>query len=238
MADDDSTANAPEATEVVDSPVVTDETTATEDTTTTEPSEASQDGNEETQAAPEADDKLRKYAANQGIELDSPGAIKAAQLAMKNQADKTRVYQKSELEKATQITQEQLPADASTQDANDARVRNLELKYAVQDWKMTNPEKAESEPQMAQYILDNPAKGELVQQGYLTFDDIYSMSIGSSNAASVKSQGKREALTSLAQKQQAAVPTGSATTAGTPKKKDFASLSITEMEKQLGFAQT
>jgi hypothetical protein len=52
----------------------------------------------------------------------------------------------------------------------------------------------------------------------------------SGGVAAVKSQGKREALESLAHKQQAAVPTGSATTSGQPKKKEFKDLSIKEME--------
>src|ERR1044071_7258288 len=97
MDDDKSTAPvAPEA-EVVDSPVVESESEATVEQPVTEPSEEATDT---TPSAPEADDKLRKYAANQGIELDSPSAIKAARLAMENQAEKTRNYQKaSELEK-------------------------------------------------------------------------------------------------------------------------------------------
>jgi hypothetical protein len=73
-----------------------------------EPSNPSQDAPQsdaEPQAtaddsAPQVDEKLQKYAKSQGLELDSPSAIKAAQIAMKNQSEATRNYQRtSELEK-------------------------------------------------------------------------------------------------------------------------------------------
>jgi len=140
MDEDNSTVqDAPAAPEVVDSPEVVDAPVTTDEQPVTEPSEEPEDA---PSGAPETDDKLRKYAENQGIELDSPSAIKAARLAMENQAEKTRNYQKaSELEKASQIPQENIAAADDPQAASDARVRNLELKYAVQEWKINNPEK-------------------------------------------------------------------------------------------------
>lgn len=226
---DDAGAQAPPVDAVV--------TDAADETTTTEPSEPSQDSTEETQPAPTVDDKLQKYAQSNGIELDSPGAVKAAQIALKQQQEATRNYQKSqELEKATNITQEQLPADVTPAQQENVRIRNLELKYEIQGWKLQNQDKLALESEMIK-VLSDPTKKALVQEGYLTLDEVYDLAKAKSpdNSAEVKSQGKREALQSLAHKQQAAVPAGHATSPGvTPKEKPFAELSIAEMEAKLG----
>lgn len=212
-------------------PVEQVETNAAADTAPAEPSETPQDGQD---AAPAVDAELQKYAESNGIALDSPGAIKAAEIARKAQSEATRNYQKaSELEKAASITDQDLPADATPQQVDNARYRNVE----IQLWKIQNQDKLALEPQMVE-ILADPTKKAMVQQGYLSLDDIYTMAKGASpdNSAAVKSEGKREALQSLAHKQQAAVPTGHATNPGvTPKEKPFAELSIPEMEAKLGY---
>jgi len=185
----------------------------------------------------EVDDKLKNYAASQGIDLDSPSSIKAAKIAMSNQSEATKNYQKSrELEKATNIDNQQLPSDASQQDYDNVRLRNLEMQVAVQNWKSSNPEKIALENQMIE-VLSDPNKKQLVQQGYLSLDDVYSLAKANApdNSVDVKSQGKREALESLAHKQQAAVPRGNATTPGASSgEKPFESLSLSEMEAKLG----
>lgn len=214
-------------------PVVQDEAQSADVQAVAEPSEAQQDVVTDT---PDVDDKLTKYAQSQGFELDSPSAIKAARIAMQNQSEATRNYQKaSELEKTANITQEQLPADATSQDVDNARVRNLELKMEVQSWKMSNQDKLELEPQMIQ-VLSDPNKKAMLQEGYLSLDDIYKIAKADApdNTAQVKSQAKQETLQALAHKQTAAVPTGHATTAGTPSQKPFGQLSREEMRAKLG----
>ena len=214
---------------------------ATDEPDTSEPSEPSQgvDEAEEPTNQPTVDDKLQKYARSQGLELDSPSAIKAAQIAMKAQSEATRNGLKaSELEKATNITQEQLPVDAPQTTVDAARIRNMELRMEVQSWKMANQDKLGLEKEMIQ-ILADPNKKLLVQEGYLSLDDVYKLAKAEvpDNSDAVRSEGKREALQSLAHKQQAAVPTGHATTQSAPKQKQFKDLSIAEMEAQLGFAK-
>lgn len=212
----------------------TAESVSPESTTTTEPSDAPEAS--ET-AAPTPDDQLRKFAASQGIELDSPNAIKAAQALQKARSEATKNYQRaSELEKSAEITQDQLPSDASSQDVDNARVRNLEMKMEIQSWKFQNQDKLELEPEMVK-ILSDPNKKAMVQQGYLSLDDVYKLAKAEApdNSALVKSQGKQEALQSLAHKQQAAVPTGHATVSGTtPKEKPFSELTREEMRARLG----
>jgi hypothetical protein len=203
----------------------------------TEPSEPQQDTAEpQTPSASDVDDKLQKYAASQGLELDSPSAIKAATIAMKAQSEATRNYHKaSELEKVTSITEDQLPADATPEVRDTTRIRNLELKYEIQGWKMNNQNKLDLEREMVE-VLQDPNKKLLVQEGYLSLDDVYAIARAKApdNSAEVKSQGKREALESLAHKQQAAVPRGNATTQTAPQEKPFAELSLEEMRAKLG----
>lgn len=204
-----------------------------------EPSETSPAATEE-QSAPEADEQLQKFAQSQGIDLDSPSAIKAAQIAMKARSEATRNYQKaSELEKATTITQEQLPQDATQTQVDNARLRNMELTMQIQGWKMQNADKLALEGEMVKVLAD-PAKKELVQAGYLSLDDVYALAKANApdNSAEVRSQASQETLQRLAQKQQAAVPTGHATNQATgPAQKKFEELSIAEMEQKLGFVR-
>jgi hypothetical protein len=99
-----------------------------------EPSNPSQDAPQsdaEPQAtaddsAPQVDEKLQKYAKSQGLELDSPSAIKAAQIAMKNQSEATRTYQRaSELEKTVSTVSDQYAEEDLT---NHVRTNNLRPK--------------------------------------------------------------------------------------------------------------
>lgn len=177
---------------------------AAAETTTVESEEKT-----EATSEPSEDEQLAKFAATKGLELDSDNAKKAAKMAMNaeklmhNKANKV-----SELERVAKITEEQIPADFTPQQVDTVRMRNLELKFDIQQWKTNNPDKLELESEMVKIVSD-PTKRQLVQEGYLSLDDVYSMARGS-NVDAVKSQGKREALESLAHKQQAAVPTGNA----------------------------
>ncbi len=230
MDEDTSTVQDAPETEVVDSPVVESGTTTTDEQPVTEPSETQQDAD----GAPDVDDKLQKYAANQGIELDSPSAIKAARLAMNNQAEKTRTYQKaSELEKAASAisdTDAEQVAESTGKDPELLkRVQRVEVRESVRDFWNRDDVDRSFEPAMVELLESKP---------YLAGDleSLYASAVlKSGGIAAVKSQGKREALESLAHKQQAAVPMGNATTKATPKEKPFNELSIPEMEKRLGF---
>lgn len=206
--------------------------------TSTEPSESEQGGEAEESAEgePQVDDKLQKYATSQGLELDNPNAIKAARLAMENQSKVTKNYQKaSELEKAASAVSDEdatATAEATGQDPELLkRVQRVEVREAVRNfWNQEGVDRS-FEPAMIDLLKTKP---------YLAGDleSLYATAVmKSGGVAAVKSQGKREALESLAHKQQAAVPTGSATTSASPKAKPFADLSISEMEKKLGFVR-
>lgn len=223
----------PVAEEVVDAAAVT---------TGTEPSDETATGAEaETQPdQPAVSTELQKYAESQGIPLDSPGAIKAAEIARKAQGEATRNGLKaSELEKATNITEDQIPANAPPETRDNVRIRNMELKMDIQSWKIQNPDKLAHEAEMVK-VLSDTNKRMLVQEGYLSLDDVYNLARAGApdNSAAVKSEGKREALQSLAHKQQAAVPAGHATNpAATPKEKPLREMSREERRAKLGYVR-
>lgn len=193
----------------VPEPETEDQAEAGQETTEVEKSTEPEQQAEQTTGPSEEEEQLAKFAQSKGLELDSDSAKKAAKMAM--EAEKrmhTATKRASELEKTTSITDEDLDPNASPEDRDNARIRNVELKMDIRQWKMDNPSKLQHEADMVK-LLQDPVKKQLVQAGYLTLDDVYKMSVGDDTAA-VKSQGGREALETLAQKQQAAVPRGNA----------------------------
>lgn len=181
-----------------------------------EPAEAEDKPVEPSQEAPKedepakADNSTTAWLEAKGIDPKSPEAIeKVAEMARNAEKAMHQKAQKaSELEKVAKISDEEIPVDATPEVRDNVRVRNLELKFDVQQWKVQNPDKVAHEAEMVKVLAD-PTKKALVQEGYLSLDDVYSIARGG-DVEATKSQGKREALETLAQKQQAAVPVGNA----------------------------
>lgn len=185
------------------------------------------------------DEKLQSFAKGQGIDDLSDLSDREKALlksAYDSKADRDRLSSKtSELEKSvTTQTNEAIDQMAETtgQDPELVKaVRQLQIQNAVRDFWVNNPEAREYEPQMIEIIKEKPHLAGDLESLYAT------ALVKSGGLDAVKSQGKREALTNLAQKQQATAPTGNATTSGTtPKERPFKELSIQEMEARLGFA--
>src|SRR3569833_275714 len=164
-------------------------------------------------SVPEVDEKLKAYAESKGITLDSEGALKAAKIAMDNQAEYQRTRQQaSELGKALQ--QPETPAQGSEDDPALARIQAVELKLAVNDFWQQEGHDRTLEPKMAEIVTENPNLGLLVKSGYLSLDQLYSMARGSdtNRDADLKAAGGKEALQDVASKQQAKAIHGAATT--------------------------
>jgi len=221
--DEDTTTPTPEPTggQTINGVAVDDQGMAVPQPEPSEPVEAVETPTEtpeqqetETPAEPSDEDDTSDWLSKKGIDPSDPEAItklaKSAREAEK--AMHRNAQQRSELEKAAKIAPEQIPQDAAPELHDNVRVRNLELRFEAQQWKMQNQDKLAYEPAMVE-ILSDPNKKVLVQEGYLTMDDVYNMARGSNAGmeSNLKSQGKKEALTSLAQKQQAATPRGNAT---------------------------
>jgi hypothetical protein len=215
-----------------------EEVTPTADATTTvEPSEPSEGGQK---PVPEVDEKLLSFAKGQGIddisEL-SERELKLLKVAKDNQAEFQRNRQKaSELEKNLSHASDEIAEDVAIQTGQDPelikRLQRIEVRDQVRDFWDSNPEAKKYESQMVELVQAKPHLAGDLEALYAT------ALVKSGSLDAVKSQGKREALTNLAQKQQATAPVGNATNSGTaPKSKPFAELSIKEMEAQLGFVR-
>jgi len=191
---------------------------------------------EETQtiAEPSDDEQLAKFAATKGLELDSENAKKAAKMAMEAERNMHKATGRAtELEKTMTGMSDASAVQVAEQTGQDPevlkRLQSMEVKQSINDFWIDHPEAKQYEKEMAKIALESGIYG--TPEAILKAS--YAMAL-SSNQEAVKSQAKRETLESLAQKQQAAVPTGHATTSGIPAEKPFAELSIAEMEAKLG----
>lgn len=216
---------------------VQDAPVAADATTTVEPSEPSQGGEEA--PVPEVDDKLQSFAKGQGIddisEL-SERELKLLKVAKDNQAEYQRNRQKSsELEKSIAANSDEIATQVAQDTGQDPEllkiVRGLQVNQAVRDFWDAHPEARQYEQEMIKVHAEKPYLAGDLEALYAT------ALVKSGGLDAVKSQGKREVLTNLAQKQQATAPIGNATNSGAPKAKPFKELSIAEMEAQLGFVR-
>lgn len=186
----------------------------TEDSAAVETTETTEEKSEEgAQAVPDEDAKLRKFARGQGIEDISQLSEREKSLlksAYDSKVEFTQTRQKaSEMEK-TMTGMSDTSAEQQAQATGEnpeviKRLQRMEVKDSVREFFDKNPEARQYEKEMAKIAVESGLYGspEAILQAS------YAIAL-SKNSDSVKSQGKREALESLAHKQQAAVPTGNA----------------------------
>jgi hypothetical protein len=202
MAEDQTITDAPVEDGAQEAlPTETEEqTAATEETSQEEQSEGEQS------SLPETDEKLKNYAESHGIDLDSPGAIKAAKIAMDNQADFSRGRAGAKLKESLDPAIEEHARQQAEQTGGDPevlrRVAATEVRLAVRDFFDSNPEAKQYEQAMVDTLQNKPhLAGDL--------DALYAVARAKS-PETLKSQGAKDALQSLASKQHAAMPNGSA----------------------------
>lgn len=206
-------------------------------------SETSQSTNEGADnALPETDDKLKSFAKGQGIEdLSelSDREQKLLKVAYDNNANFQRNRQKaSQLEKNLTTASDEYAEQVAEQTGQDPqllqRLQRVEVKETVRDFFDRNPEAREREADMIEVLRERP---HLVSD----LDAAYAV-LQTRNIDQVKSEGKKEALKSLASNQQAAVPKGNAvnqtatsSSAITPDNVDdmVAKMTVQEYQKRL-----
>lgn len=212
----------------------------TADSSDSQVSESTNEGAEES-ALPEQDDKLLSFAKGQGIEdvsSLSEREQKLLKMAHDNNAEFQRNRQRAtELEKTMGDMSDESAMQVAAATGQDPevlkRVQKIEVNGAIRDFFDENPGAKQYQAEMGQIAIDSGLYGS--PEAILKAS--YAIAVAN-NSGSLKSQGKREALTSLAQKQQAAVPRGNATSpVTTPKEKPAAEMSIKELEAKLGFAK-
>lgn len=183
----------PETTEQAKAESTTSETSATE------ASEPSKEDNS---------DDVAEFLKKKGIDPNSEDALKKvadmARNAEKAMHDKAR--KASELEKTLSTTSDDIAENVALQTGQDPevlkRLQRVEVKETVRDFWAENPDAQAFEQEMIDELQVRPhLAGDL--------DALWAV-VQSKNGDVLKSQGKKEALESLAHKQQAAVPSGNA----------------------------
>lgn len=160
---------------------------------------------------PSEDEQLADWAKNKGLDLDSDSAKKAAKMAREAERAMHQKSQKaSELERSmnelSDIGAESVASQTGENPEVLKRVQRMEVRDALRDFFDARPDAKAYEQQMITVL----SKGDLVGTPEAVLNAAYGIAL-SEDTGAVKSQARRETLESLAQKQQAAVPTGNAT---------------------------
>lgn len=159
--------------------------------------------------APEGKVATPEWLASKGIDPNDPEAVqKLANMAFNSEKLMSKSRQESnELKKS-------IGEQPATDD--DGWKRRMELSMQVNDWKDAKGITSAQDAKMGQYLVDNPQKNIALQYGVLSLDDIYAMSGAATmglDANALKSQGGKEALQQLANKQTTTAPKGNASAA-------------------------
>jgi len=174
--------------------------------TTTEP-----ENTEEATSEPSDEDaQLTKFATAKGVTLDSDNAKKLAKMAMNaEKAMHSKATKASEMER-TMSEMSDASAERQAQATGEnpeviKRLQRMEVKDSIREFWDSNPDAKQYESEMAKIAVESGLYGS--PEAILKAS--YAMA-ATQNQGAIKSQGKREALESLAHKQQASVPTGNA----------------------------
>lgn len=181
-----------------------------------EPTEAQTDAEPAKEEAPaDAEDDTSKWLSAKGIDPSDPEAInklaksaREAERAMHAKAAKAKELERSMTEMSDESA-EQVAISTGQDPELLKRVQRFEVKSTINDFFADNPDAKQYEQEMIQEMTSSGLYG--TPEAMLRA--AYAMAV-SKNPEKVRSQAKRDTLESLAQKQQASVPTGNATTAG------------------------
>jgi hypothetical protein len=193
-------------------PVAQPEAVETSPAAETAPVQPETETSESTSTEPSADEQLKAWAQNKGINVESESELKLAQMA--RNAEKA-MHEKSrkaaELEKSVVSgfdSAVESDVNNGQLDPDDPRiaVRRLEIKQNVRDFFDTTPEAKDYEQDMIKIVQSKPHLSD-------DLEALYALALKndvSSKKDSLKSEGAKEALETLAQKQRASAPVGNA----------------------------
>lgn len=200
VASDEAVTNAPSATQPTppsDEGTQTTEAVTDDQSTSTEPKDAEAAPEEEAQAT----DEFAKFAKAKGFDPEalSDGERKALEMARNAEKRMHEATQKP-VEPPAEVP---LTGDDSL-DGVIARQNATDLKLYVRDWFDGNPEMKEYRSELTKIANERPWLQNM--------DDVKAHFLSNpEHAAQLKSEGGRQALANLAQKQQAIPPSANAT---------------------------
>ena len=207
--EESTTTEAPvETTSVEETQPVSQETEAV---TTTE--ESTQTTTEESPSSASEEFNSAEWMQKKGLDPSDPESIeKLAKMAFNSE----KLMHQSTEEKANltkQLNESPVSADTDNELVQQlfGEVTSIKRAQAVEAFKKNTGLTDEQEQQMVSYLGENPQIGELINAGYISLPQLKAMAVGS-NEQAIKSQGGKEALQQLANKQRASSLPGNATT--------------------------
>lgn len=156
---------------------------------------------EQTQATDKSDSEVAEWAEKKGIKLDpsNPDMMKLARVNLENDRKFHEANQKPIV-----TPPEELALTGTDIDEVIARQNISDLKLYVRDWFDANPDMKDNKAELTKIASERPWLQNM--------DDVKAHFLADPNrTAQLKQEGGREALTNLAQKQQAIPPTAGAT---------------------------
>lgn len=153
-------------------------------------------------------EQLEGWAQKKGLTLDSDNARKAAEMAMEAERNmhsatgKASQALKKSMESAADAYAEEEAQTTGSDPDTTKTIKRLLVRDSLRDFWDANPGAKQHESELAKIVTERPYLAGDLEAAYAL--------VQTKNAGDLKSQGKREALESLAHKQQAAVPTGNA----------------------------
>lgn len=168
-------------------------------------------------AGPSPDDNL-EWLKNKGVDPTDPEAV-AKVAKMYRDAEKAMhqsTTKASELEQKLVGDVQTQPIDAANPDLVQqlaGEIQALKTAQNVNSFFASNPEAKALESKMTEMVTERPELGELVKSGYLSLNDLHAMAKASTPGLDdqLKAEGGREALQTVAAKQQAKAVHGAAT---------------------------
>lgn len=167
-------------------------------------------------------DDLTDYWAKKGIDITTPEGQAAAAKSYREaeQALSRKAQEASQLKKSLVDQPVTVDSDNPLVQSLAEEVVTMKRQALIDTFTSKVNMTSEQEAQFAKYIIDTN-KADLINGGYLTLEEAYKLSgVGSVDPSTYKSQGKKEALQTLANKQTATAPKGNATTMAPPPQGD------------------
>jgi hypothetical protein len=165
--------------------------------------------------ADNSDDDLSDYWSKKGIDISTPeGQVAAAKSYREAEKAMHRKGQEaSELSK--QLTE--APVIVNSEDELVKQLANevvtMKRAQSVNEFKESVSLTAEQERKMADYLTENPDKVQLVNGGYMSLKEVYTLSgANAPDAEALKKQGEQAALQELATRQRTTAIQGAAST--------------------------
>lgn len=206
---------------VKDEPAQAEDSTSQEEQTSDDAVSEESTPAEAKAADDKTDDEIIQWAEKKGLKInpDNPNEIRLARLNLENDR---KFHESTQTKSAVQPPEEVPLTGNEALDEVVARQNRAEMQLYVRDWFDANPDMKEHRQDLMKIATDRPWLQNL--------DDVRAHFLADpSRADQLKQEGGKQALTNLAQKQQARPPAANATNAGVFESTKITSQNVDEL---------